>query len=733
MVPKRGMMQGQRAQITVFMIVGIILLFSSALLFYIRGQIVSGIPSEFIPTIEEVPLEAQPVKIFVEDCVQKIGKEAIKSIGLHSGYVAPSDPFLSGTAFMVGIEPTESDGITLFEDTKSMMPYWWYLKTGNRCSGNCLFDSLRPPLRKTEGRYSIEEQMDIYINRELPRCINDFVNFQQQGFDITALGDIETDTRVTERDISILVTYPIRTLREGRSTDMKSFFTKLDLAFKDVYDMATMISKKEADTAFLETHTMDAISMYSMPTSTERLPPIAEFTMNPNEFMIWTRTRTQEQLEQNVLPYVTSMMQVDQSRNFKRIIMFKKDASGALKYDPIGTALMDKTIVRLDKNFTDLEARFSYLDWWPIYLSINDREILMPTSISIPILSWLGLNQYVFLYSVAYPVMVTIKDPNAFAGEGYEFRFAVEENLRYNLPINVTNVTVFSNSSGTLVCSPNQKQSPPVTIEVKNKMTGGPVDDVRISVLFGKEECFVGVTDIEADNRSVITARLPVGLGEIKAVHFDYLDLSGRFASSPDIEQNITLELMPYRFINISVFARPLAYQSYKYVLPSTVPFSSLSPKERFLFVFERKDNDTNYGYKTYVQGVGSMLATLKMIPGKYEVKGYLILNNTIRVPAEDKTYGGGLFGSSTPIHINESIIDQWTEGGVLLDNETGYFTVTQEELFGSQRLNMYVLRFPLPLTHSTEFKNAPSLEQAAELKDYSNIYRTELEPEWVR
>ncbi|MBU2561760.1 MAG: hypothetical protein KKD17_05675, partial [Nanoarchaeota archaeon] len=67
---KRGVFPGRKAQITVFMIVGIILLFSSALLFYIRGQIVTGIPAEFIPTIEEVPLEAQPIKVFVEDCMK---------------------------------------------------------------------------------------------------------------------------------------------------------------------------------------------------------------------------------------------------------------------------------------------------------------------------------------------------------------------------------------------------------------------------------------------------------------------------------------------------------------------------------------------------------------------------------------------------------------------------------------------------------------------------------------
>ncbi|MBW2967019.1 hypothetical protein KY362_00890 [Candidatus Woesearchaeota archaeon] len=237
------MLKQKKAQITVFMIIGIILMFSSALLFYIRNEVAGGISDEFIPSIQEVPLEAQPIKVFVEDCIGVVGKRGMDLLGKHGGYVEPKNFEMTGTSFLVGIEPTESDGILLLgEDT--LVPYWWYLETPNDCSGNCQFDSLMPPLRKEDGMYSVEAQMDRYINRELASCLDGFRAFREQGFEIEELGPVSADVLVTERDVAIVVDYPLRVVREGNTIDVNQFFTTLDLNFKDIYEMAAMIADK---------------------------------------------------------------------------------------------------------------------------------------------------------------------------------------------------------------------------------------------------------------------------------------------------------------------------------------------------------------------------------------------------------------------------------------------------------------------------------------------------------
>jgi len=724
--------RGKKAQITVFMIVGIILLFSSALLFYIRGQVVQGIGTEFVPSVQEVPLEAQPIKVFTEDCMARIAKEGLKKIGQHGGYVEPTNVDFSGSAFLIGMEPTESDGVTLLNE-KNIIPYWWYLKTPNTCSGNCRFDTLKPMMRKAESDNSIEMQLDRYVNRELNKCLKNYDDFKVQGFSFKILGNISTDAKITEKEVLVIVDYPIQVIRNGKSTDISAYITRLDVRFKDIYDMATMIAKKEADTAYLETQTMNMIVMYSSPTSMEKLPPVAEYTIDPFEFNVWTRTETQRRIQSYVLQNAMSMLQVDQARNFQRVIMFEPNSENKMKYDQLATGIMDKMILRLDKNYTNIAAKFSYIDWWPVYLNINDKEVLMPQTVSIPIISWLGLNQYVNLYSLSYPVMVELKDPDAYMGEGYTFRFALEENIRYNQPINVSNVTIFQADQGTLICGQNQKHGPQVTIELKDAITKGPVNNSRIMFAFGSEGCHVGITKIDENNKSIITTNLPIGIGEIRASQENYLDHSAQYYSSPTKGKNITIEMMPYKYINVSVFARPLNYQSYKYILPPAIPYSSLSPKEKYIITLTRQENDSQSGYQAYVVGEGPEIGMAKLVPGTYEVRGYLILNDTVRIPAVDKEYGGGLFGSPTKIHLNESVFDSgWQNGGVVLDNETGFFNVPQDKLFGSQKINFYVLRFPLPRTFSSDFDNLPSMEQTGQLTIYSNIYRTELEPEWI-
>ncbi len=728
------LMHDRKAQITVFMIIGIILLFSSALLFYIRNEVAGGISDEFIPTIEEVPLEAQPIKIFVEDCIGVVGRRGIELLGKHGGYIEPKNFEMTGTTFLLGLEPTESDGV-MFLGENTVVPYWWYLETPNTCSGNCNFDSLKPPLRKNDGLYSVESQMGRYINRELESCLDNFRAFTAQGFTIESLGPVNADVLVTEKDIAIVVDYPIRVVRGGNTIDVKQFFTTLDLNFKDIYEMAEMVVDKQIDTDFLETHTLNALTMAAMPLSMERIPPIAEFTVNPNEFMVWTRSKTQQQLEQLVLPYAIGNLQIDQTRNFKRIVMFDKVDDTTYLYDRIGTAITDKTILRLDKNYTNIDAKFIYLDWWNIYLDINHMEILIPTSIDIPVIGWfLGLNQYEFFYSLAYPVVVELDDADAFAGDGYKFQFAIEQNLRYNKPINMTNISYAgAGDQGTLVCAQNQNQGAKARIEVKNLMTGEPIEKARVSAIFGQESCHVGITEINEENKSIIEANLPVGLGEIKAVHIDYLEFNDRLFSTADVEQNITIEMAPYRYINVSVFAKTLHYDTDgRYVLPPGDPLSPLGSHENVVLVLERKDEDALEDFKAYGMVTRDSMALMKLVPGTYEVKGYLIYNDTVRINSVDKTYDGGLFGSSTDVKLNATELDVWTEGGILFTNETGYFKITEEDLFGSQKLNIFVLRFALPMVYATEFGDSPSLEQAGKLDEYSNMYRLQLEPEWV-
>ena len=66
----------RKAQITVFMVLGIILLFSTALIFYIKGKV--QVPeSELKTAVEEIPEALNPVRQTVEECMQQKLSEGI--------------------------------------------------------------------------------------------------------------------------------------------------------------------------------------------------------------------------------------------------------------------------------------------------------------------------------------------------------------------------------------------------------------------------------------------------------------------------------------------------------------------------------------------------------------------------------------------------------------------------------------------------------------------------------
>jgi hypothetical protein len=593
------------------MIVGIILLFSTALIFYIRSQITEGMGATAEEKMIDVPIEIQPIKIYVDNCIEQVSRSAVENLGRHGGYPDPWNSEVSEEEFLVTPEPTESDGITIF-DMKNFVPYWIYLKSANDCSSNCEIDTFRLPLRKNEGENSVELQIDRYVNAKLPECINDFAQFKKQGFEFET-GAIEADTRVTERDVAVFVTYPITVKKADKSTKISRFTIKLDVNLRKAYELATMLMNVQSERHYLETHTMNMLSMYSYPLSNDRLPPIAEFSTDTDEFFYWTRSKTKTQLEKNVLPVTASYLRVENTSGYSPLILLKEDSAGEIKYDRIGTGIMRSTEIPLNTSYPDLRVSFTYLDMWPIYLKLNDDEVIMARTLQVPILSFLSVNQYEVLYTLAYPVLVTLEDKEAFNGEGYKFMFAMEHNLRYNEPLNTSSLIVDTTPKGTMVCGENQKNSKKVMIEVKEIISGDPVENARVQFVFGSEACRAGITQI-VENKSVIIAELPTGLGEIRVLQKDYMEYSHPIFISPNRETNFTAEITPYTYINGTVFSKPLEWDSStgKLIVPAMAPIATIQRDEKYTLIFERQDDDNNKGYKTFGQGSGGDSFTLK-------------------------------------------------------------------------------------------------------------------------
>ncbi|MBT5021898.1 hypothetical protein HON01_03680 [Candidatus Woesearchaeota archaeon] len=725
---------GKKGQITVFMIIGIILLFSTAMIFYIREQVVDNLQDEFIPQLAEIPLEAQPIRIFVENCLKETTKDALHQIGLHGGYVDPMDFDYSGRSFTQGLTPTDSDMLQFYEgNDKALIPYWWYLASENDCTGNCMFDSTRPELAKIFGQNSIEAQVDKYIEYNLYGCVDGFKSFKEQGFDITIEGEIDPDFKTTEKAVTVYLKWPIKLTKDGREIDIESYFAKLDVPLKEMYQMASEIVNTEASIKFIEQHVLNLISMYSNPPSESKIPPTRDFTFGYGEYRMWTRTETQEKIENYVLPQGMAMLQVFNSNNYRRQVIFNEDG-----YARTATGIMDKTAVNLNSSYfyPDIAASFIYLDWWPIYLNMGDAEILKPRSVSavIDLIPGINADYYKFYYDISFPVVVILESPKAYNGEGYKFMFVIESNLRNNRPLTSDFKGLKVASSGTMVCAESQRNAGPIGIEVIDYITKEPIEKARIETAYGLETCVMGVTKIDENNKSIIHQNFPVGSGELRVNKEGYLPHITKFGSFIDEPANYTIELMPIKYVYGTVMTVPMIYEDKQYYLPTEEAHAKVGLNEKVIMQFSRVDasGDSTKSYDSFLLINGTQKGHLKfpLVPGDYEVTATLLYNKKLIIPQETQTFEIP-FGDDETITLNETVMDVWAEGGVKFNNETGLWHVGVDELYSGANVTFYVLRFPLPVTHSMEIKNGPDLSQFSKLDTYTGVYRDRLEPKW--
>ena len=608
----KNLIISKRAQVTAFLIVAIILLFSSAVIFYIRDK-VGQIEPSLEPIIRDVPLEVKPIHQYVEECVDRISVEALVKLGQHGGYINITDFELSSREFEIDLmNPTSSDAVQLVQFAEeTTVPYWIFQKTDMDCT-DCVIGSNTPTIAE------IEKQIAKYIKFTLRDCLDGFESFKEQAFVIEERGDISPQVRVNEEDVAILVEYPLLVKKAGKETLIDQFFVKQPLKLKKMYTLALELMTHEADTQFLEGMLTRLISYHSGLNS-NLLPPLAEIT-HGHEIVIWSKYAVKQMLQELISSYVP-IIQVEGTKGFSPIILPYENRYEESLYNYLARS------PELSDDYSFLETNFLYL-YSPIYLEItpNEGDILKPhvqeVKPRIKLLPTIRSNHYDFFYDVSYPVVIEIKDDNALAGEGYSFLFSMEANIRDNRnllewhrgegtfgrpggtadfdvsdeikdmlddinqrienelqsgehPDDITEELRerFSESGGaygisglsdlrrrastpTLFCGHNQRLSGNITIKTYDRLTDLPIEGV--SVTFGCGDyasCPVGATVLSyiTDEAELVT-QLPLCIGGYMTLKKDGYEQETKFITTKIGENAVIIaQLQPLFEFNVSV------------------------------------------------------------------------------------------------------------------------------------------------------------------------------------
>ena len=700
-----------KAQVSIFIIFGIVILAAAAVVFYINtaSQKEEIVPGVFIST-KEIPTQLDPVSNFVTSCLDDVATRGLKLIGEHGGYIDMDNSQLAKQSFKISKDPTESDAVIFAPDSSLKIPYWWYLESSNNCEGTCKFTSKRPPLRQEEN--SIERQLNRYIEKNLPECINNFESLKEQGFEINQLGTIKADTKVAENDVVVVLDYSLEAKKEDITSTLDQFFVRIPVNLQKIYNLATEITNMQQKYRFLERQAMNLITSFSS-VDKNKLPPVTDMRFEFGSTTSWRKSDVKNNVMQVLTSYIP-LFQVDGTRNYNR------DFYGS----ELKQRLYDSMIIPVtNQQYNDLDATFNYLDFWPLYFNINcNGEICQPESASSNLLAFIGLQRYEFVYDVSFPTLVEVFDENALNGQGYKFNFFLEANVRNNkelesefLPLEAADISIAS-----FLCNLENRNSADVTIKAIDAAEAKPLSDVSVTLSVAGESCYIGNTN----ENGTLTTKFPTGTAGavVSLLKPDYISKSQLFDASPDRKLSVEAKLDAVKDKKIAVKKKLVEKTSRGWEFTNKI--SDLKENEEAFVTMTRLSPLTEEDFDAVASIKGTNEEQIRLAPGKYEVNINTFLREDIRIPEKKEKKRTGLFSE-----------EEFTIPGIEFNRQNPYPS-------GSLRMNVTITKEDLKKDTITFFAVSPALEnvpeqqrsiedlnQAAKIEEYSKVFAVLLTP----
>ncbi len=411
----------------------------------------------------------------------------------------------------------------------------------------------------------MERSLERYVADELDACLDDFNFFREQAYEVRIDGDMEVAADLSGAAV-VKVTYPVTLIRGAELISEREFAHKLEVNLERMQEFLELFAAGEFLEAFLETRTLEMISIYSG-TDPDDLPPkIAVRTNFDCAMQTWKAPRVKAKLQDVI------------TQNMRLIKVTNTD------YEPIEAAksqkLLDSMLIPLsDEGFSDIEANFLYYPDFGMDFDIYPKrgDDVMPHragNAGIPGIGNFCTLDYNFKYFVKYPVLleVTMKESDRLDAvkkqveykKGFTFRAPFLVVIYGNQPRVFRPLTQYgidqgavdqyrqqagiTNSMETLFC--DARNSGNITIIAADAETSTRLESGMVYYNCGSFEntCFAGnIVNGE------FTGQLPqCENGMITIKNRDYADLTGLLSADAD-DKTVTYFLQKLREMKIEV------------------------------------------------------------------------------------------------------------------------------------------------------------------------------------
>jgi hypothetical protein len=718
------MVRGKKAQVALFIILGIVLLLSVILYVTLQNEDVLG-ETEFRPTQFSDDEEVASVQLYVQQCFNELSADAIRRSGQQGGH-AMLNLWEIDASYS---NPTESDGFFLSQSSTNPIPYWHYLLSPNSCEQDCLFFSQAPPL--TGPLPSVEAQLNLYVETYLDSCLAEFRAFP--NFDVVSSARPKVSTLFREDDVQMKLEYPHDIIGLDKTAQVREWTATHDVPFRRMYELAAILASAQVEYRYLEWHMMEVISLHTGK-DMNSMPPLSDNSFNFANTLFWPTEQVAKNLQQLLRIYIPAL-QVQETKNYRPVVV------NTNTMNPQTKAVTERMYKNMELpvsgtkgRYADISANFEYLDF-PWYFNVNDNGgIIEPNSVSLEWLPFFGIQDFKTYYDFSFPVRVVLRHDESFAGRGFVFAYGLEANVRDNAPLTSEYVRIgpeflveadeeeLSNE----FCKPNYRTQQEIVITVLNATNSRGLPDVSLIYSCGEIACPIGVTNQSGQFRTT----LPVcGGGKLRMISEQTATQEISLSVSNDFADDVQITVQPEVELFIEVKKYQYIKQGDNWVLREGL--SDLALTERATISVENVDYGTSTG--VYVTGDAgpNEKETIRLKPGSHKVMINVLLAERIFVPREEREFDTG-FGTSQTVTIDAVDLKEFISGMTNFDDNSQYWTITNQELTSGNTIVFKVLTVDIANVPEGE-RVVEDLSQISKFKNLTQEQLTMLRPQIVR
>jgi len=200
-------MRYKKGQVTIFIIIGIIILLTFSLLFYLEYKSTERGDMN-LRKIFSFGLDTIPIKNYVEDCLQVTTNDAINYVGKHGGYY-------------------DLENVISTESAIYHTAYYFFLE-----------QNLMP------NKKDMQNEISDYIDDNLFFCLQNFAVFDEQGFDIE-MREIKSSVVLSDDNLRVSLNLPISIERESQKSELDKFMVNVDTKLGRMWDSAFILTEKQ--------------------------------------------------------------------------------------------------------------------------------------------------------------------------------------------------------------------------------------------------------------------------------------------------------------------------------------------------------------------------------------------------------------------------------------------------------------------------------------------------------